>query len=108
MKLLAKISTPSAAAKALPMMVRMRAHSRPSQTFQRIKIGIMEAKRVNASIEKKVLTTISKSIYDCHGSMILRKLLRAPNGIMAVAHHRTLRIACGRFGITCSAETVAV
>ena len=90
------------------MMVRMRAHSRPSQTFQRIKIGMMEAKRVNASMEKRVLTTISKSIYDCHGSITDRKLLRVPSTIMAAAHHMTLRIACGRFGITCSAETVAV
>jgi len=88
------------------MMARMRAHSRPSQTFQRIKIGMMEAKRVNASMEKRVLTTISKSIYDCHGSITDRKLLRVPNAIMAVAHHMTLRIAFGRSGITCAEAAV--
>ena len=90
------------------MMVITRAHSRPSQIFQRTKIGMMEARRVNASIEKRTLITISKSIYDWSGSRIDRELLRTLNAIMAVAHHMTLRIACGRFGITCSEATGAV
>ncbi|CNI32285.1 Uncharacterised protein [Mycobacterium tuberculosis] len=88
------------------MMVRMRAHSRPSQIFQRTKIGMAEMMRVTTKAEKRTLTTISKSIYD--RLRIGRKLLKGPSTIMAAAHHMTLRIACGRFGITCSAETVAV
>jgi hypothetical protein len=78
----------------------MRAHSRPSQIFQRIKIGMAEMMRVTTRAEKRTLTTVSKSIYD--PLRIGRKLLRGPSTIMAAAHHITLRIAFGRSGIICS------
>ena len=79
-----------------------RAHSRPSQIFQRTKIGMMERKRVTTSVEKRVTIALSKSVYDWIGSKIHRELLRTDNTIMAVAHHMTLRIAFGSSGITCS------